>query len=270
MSRSTLTFLPFACAYLAVCLVAAPCSANLVTFTATDAPGANPDASDGTNTFDVWSAAASTGDGNQAGNFLGDSGTNGFMDGAGAGASAWGLYANSGQSSSAVADISSFVIRDLAVAGDFISLSFDNGFIEGGGEVGIRFKDPLGGNASTFRFTNGTSNYRIDDDATSFDTGIGFTSAGFNVTLTLENSTGNYTLEAAGNTYGGRALAGAATSIASIEVFNSNAGGGSERNVFFNNLTISAIPEASPLIVLSLVSGVIGLVRRRRALLPAA
>lgn len=247
--------------FCSLCCCSSICLATLATFTATARPGDSPDASGGVN---VWTANASNT--TQFGNFLGDSGTNGDGIGAGAGNSAWGLYANTNQSSSALADISNLFGRDLSLVGDSISLDFDNGFIDPGSEVGIRFRNPSGVSISTLKFVGGEDHYEIDDSIIGFDTDIDFTDDGFNVKLTLDSSAGDYTLEVGTSSFSGRTLGSLSTTIAEIEVFNSDAGVNDPRNVFFNTLSIAAIPEPSAFLFGSLLATAWGvrLGRRRR------
>jgi hypothetical protein len=244
----------------------ARCEAVVFNYSATDRPGASPDANGSVNAWQVTVTAP--GDGNVNGDFIGNSADNGGGSAAGAGTSAWALYANSGQTADATAAISSLAGKVLDTTGEFISLDFDNGWIESGGVAGVSFLDASNNVQSTFRFSNGTANYRIDDSTSSFDTGIGFTADGFTISLTLTDQSGGYTLEVGSNTFSNRTLAQATSNIAAIRVFNQNAGGGGERNLYFNNLVVSAVPEVSPALAIPFAAAICGgigaLVRRRR------
>src|SRR5947209_4626624 len=88
---------------LAVCLYTVASASTQITYTASGDPGGAPDAN--SQSVDVWTVSKTTGDTSQAGSFLGDSGSNGDGNGAGAGTSAWGLYANSGQTTTATASL---------------------------------------------------------------------------------------------------------------------------------------------------------------------
>ncbi len=249
-----------------------PARASLVeTYSAAAGPGQVEDADVGSGgTTNLWSLSLSNpGDLGQNGDFIGDSSQNGFNQPslAGAGISAWALYANSNQQATATADLSALPgpIRSL-------SIQFDNGGVNnaaqnGGvdGRVGVRF---LSGSAvaSEWSFTGGESNYRLNDAAADSSTSVGFTDGGFTLTLSLLGTTGDYDLTVVGSQNGsflGRTLAGGATNLTGIEVYNLSAGNNSPANIFFDNLTVVSVPEASPVLVMSAVS-TLGLIFRRR------
>ena len=134
--------------------------------------------------------------------------------------------------------------------------------------VGITFLDSNNVAQSMFRFTGGESAYKIDDSVTDSNTGIGFTDNGFNVKLSLNNSSGNYTLMVGSNTFASRTLAQGTSTIAAVRVFNIGAGSGSTNDVFFNNLTISAVPEVSPALAIPvavIISGLAGAIAHRKS-----
>ena len=240
-------------------ICSAPSDAALVReFSATAEPNASPDADEaGAGSINLWSLDTGGAGAANAGSFLGNSGSNAGGSGAGAGASAWALYANGGATSTASASVSSLMGRALLAVGDSISLDFDNGWIDNGSSVGIRFRDNLGAVASSLSFTGGNATYQLSDGTSSnHDTTVGFTGDGFNVSLTLTSSSGDYSVQVGGTEVLGRMLDGA-QNIASIEVFNSNAGGGAERDIFFNNLSLSAVPEASTTLAMPLLAGLL-------------
>lgn len=208
-----------------------------------------------------WSSSFST----NAGGFIGDSGSNGDGSGAGAGSTAWGLFANSGEQSSITGDINSVIAgRDFGATGDTISIDFDNGFIDPTTAVGIRFLDPSNSVVSEFSFTGGTSDYTVSDGSGVLNTGIGFTDNGLNFALTiLGPSLYQFDILAAD---GGSASSGPRTlsgTISQIEVFNRDAGFGSQRDLFVNNLSIS-VPEPTGLIAFGLYVAVTTRRMRRR------
>lgn len=266
---------PLSRSVVALCLVAlagwlaAPAQAVLVTtsYSAFAEPNAiGPDANvSGGGTIDLWDVGFSTaGNASINGSFIGDSGNNGnaSFDGGGAGTSAWALYANSGQTATATADLSGFT--DPLVS---LSIQFDNGFIDTGSKVGVRF---LSGStvASELSFTGGgIGDYEIADGTGNLDTDLSFTAGGFTLTLDFSDTTpGEYDVSFAGTRTGSfldRLLAGGATDITAVEVYNQNAGGDGRFDLFFNNLTVAAVPEASPLLVMTALSG-LGFVRFRR------
>src|SRR3954467_3853605 len=87
-------------AALSVALNLGASAATQISYSASSDPNNNPDAN--ANTVDVWTVTRTSGNSSENGSFLGDSSFNGNpggagSSGAGAGTSAWGLYANSGQ-----------------------------------------------------------------------------------------------------------------------------------------------------------------------------
>lgn len=251
-------------------LVAAGSSkADLFSYTAQSEPNASPDANrfvngSPTGTVNLWMASFTGGPSN-SGSFIGDSGANGGGSIAGAGNPAWALYANSGHTATATASVVGDLGRELSKKTESISIDFDNGWIDGGGSVGIRFLDGTNAIVSELRFTGGESNYKIFDSVSNFDTGIGFTANGLNVKLELEDKLGGYSLTVGAFTFAGRTLAAGANSVASVAVYNAFAGSFSERDIFFNNLQISSIPEPSSMVALSILSlGTSGIYLKRR------
>lgn len=232
---------------LAVLFLSTHCSAGFVLFSATSGPGGNPDANGNTNLWTVSQQNSPSGD------FIGNSSNNaGGGSGAGAGSSAWAIWANSGGSITFTSQsFSTFLGRSLNQAGDNVSIDFDNGWVEAGGSVGIRL---LSGNstAAEFKFANGVGNYQLIDSTTTQT--FGFTGNGFNLKFTLTDSSGGYGLVANGNSYSGRDLASNLNAISSIEVYNINAGEGANRDFYFNNLRIEAVPEPTSLSLLGLTA----------------
>ena len=150
---------------------------------------------------------------------------------------AWGLYANSGGLTSAIRPFAG----PLAI-GNTLSFAFDNGNVDTGQKVGFRLRNSSNNILSEFRFTGGEAQYVIADAATT-NTGVNFTTTGLsNITIA---PTGVEDYEIAITTSGvTRVLKRqlitivGGRDIAQIEFFNSNAGGGSDKDVFFNNLVI--------------------------------
>jgi hypothetical protein len=219
-------------------------AATLGTWTASG--GANP----GT---DGWSLTTSTGNTSQAGSFQGDSGGNGDGAGAGAGNPAWGFYANSGQSSSGVWNLAG---GSLTV-GQEVAIDFDNGFINTGSQVGVEFRSGTTVGLSIF-FTGGASFYQVFRNGGVVNSTVGFTDNGFNIEV---GSTGTATYALSFGSFSQTGTFGnGVTSIDNIRVFNSNAGGGGQFNVFANNITV--VPEPAVAMLGSL--GMLALLRRRK------
>lgn len=235
-------------------------------YSATADPNAAPDANAA---VDVWTVNLTSGDPGQNGSFLGDSGQNaGGSSGAGAGNPAWAIYANSGQTAEAFASVSSLAGRPLNQPGEFLSLDFDNGYIDNGGMVGVQFWDENAVVQHTFYFFGGDANYAIDDLIGTTNTGIGWTGDGFTLTLTLDATPGEFTLDVGGiASFPGLVGVAGTPSIDTIRVFNHFAGSGSNADVYFNNLLIS-IPEPSSAMFMGVIASILSArrwwIRRRR------
>jgi hypothetical protein len=216
----------------------------VLSYSASADPSTSPDANSGT--AEVWSTSFT----GSAGSFIGNSANNGSGSGAGAGTNAWAIYApDSSSQSKATASISTLAGKPLNQVGESVAIDFDNGWIDGN-EVVIEFLSSTNSVVATFGFRAGTSNYFLSD-STFTDTLKPFTADGFRVTLSLNNSSGGYSLTAGATTLNSRILGASATEIAGISVVNRDAGGGQERDVYFNNLTITSVPEASAFLSLA-------------------
>ncbi|MFZ4749966.1 MAG: MopE-related protein, partial [Phycisphaerales bacterium] len=182
---------------------------------------------------DGWTIAASTANTAQAGSFTGSSADNGATppSGAGAGTTAWGLYANSSQNVTATLPITPSM-------GQTVAIDFDNGQVDNGSAVGVELRSSTGA-AVTFGFTGGDSFYKVTDGSGSTTTSVGYTDGGVRVAFTIGQN-GGYKVVVGSYSRTGL-LAGGATSVASIRVFNTNAGSNANRNLYFNNLAISAV-----------------------------
>lgn len=207
--------------------------------------GANP----GT---DGWSLT-STGTSAQAGSFQGNSGGNGDGAGAGAGNPAWGFYANSGQSSSGVWSL----VGGSLTVGQEVGIDFDNGFINNGSQVGIEFRNGTTVGLSIF-FDGGDSFYEVFRNGGVVNSSVGFTDNGFNIQV---ESTGTSTYALSFGAFSQTGTFGNGVSaIDNIRVYNNNAGGGGQFNLFANNITV--VPEPSAALLGGL--GALALLRRRR------
>ncbi len=156
---------------------------------------------------------------------------------------AWGIWSQGGLTSA---------VRPFAAPlsiGNNISFAFDNGGIEtNGNKVGVRLRNSSNDILSEFRFIGGATQYSIFDGTGSGvnDTGVNFTTSGLsNITFSYTGpNTYSISITRSGVTtiLNGRTFAAAVGGQvpAQIEFFNSNAGGGSARDVFFNNLRIGA------------------------------
>ncbi|NHM05596.1 hypothetical protein G4D82_00015 [Flavobacterium sp. CYK-4] len=153
---------------------------------------------------------------------------------------AWGIWANSGGLTSAVRPF----VAPLSI-GSNVSFAFDNGEIEvNGNKVGVRLRNSSNNILSEFRFIGGDTQYSLFDGTSTTNTGVNFTTTGLSKvtfaytganTYTLSITRGSVTTVLEGRTF---ATAVGGQVPAQIEFFNSNAGGGSTRDVFFNALSI--------------------------------
>ena len=148
--------------------------------------------------------------------------------------------------------------------GQQFSVKFDNGFLDGGNVAEIRLADTAGNQLFSFGFTGGTSNYRLDDAVqVSMDTGLNFSSAGFQIGFTLTSATtydltvlrqlNNFTYNYSGT------IAGA---IDRVQVFTAPSTPGGSGDVFSNNYAIINVPEPTSLAAIGLIGA--GVLARRR------
>lgn len=197
-------------------------------------------ADNGGDEFGNWTLTGST----NAGLFIGDSATNGFASGSpniNTAGRAWGLYANSGETSSAVRPFTT----PLPSSGQ-VAVHMDNGWIDGG-TVGIGLQNASSANLVEVYFNSGDSFYTVNDGTAITTTTVGWTDSGIDLLFTNQGS-GTYdvtitSLNGAGSqTLSGRSLQspGGGQAIAQIRLFNYNAGPGDERNAYFNSLKYSA------------------------------
>lgn len=151
----------------------------------------------------------------------------------------WGLYANSGQTASAVRPL----LSPLGKGGK-LSIGFDNGCIQAGGTVGFSLQNASGQNLAEFYFIGGSGSYTINDAATT-PTGISFTDEGLLVEYTITGLS-TYDLKVttlatgAVNTFAGRTFLNPSggQAPARIRLFNNNAGAGSTADAYYNQLRV--------------------------------
>jgi len=214
--------------------------------------------------FGAWTLTGPTNT-SQGGFFIGNSKNNGDDDGNGdgdintTGDKAWGLYANSGQTASAVRSFSSA----LSVGQSF-SLRMDNGWIDSGGTVGFGLQNASNTNRFEFYFVGGASKYQRNDSGGVQNTTLDFTDGGLTIVFTL-TGTNTYTATVTAyydsgtspqtDTFSGTLLNSGA--IEKLRVFNYNAGSGGAHDAFFNSI---AVPEPAALSLLALS----GMLLRRR------
>ena len=249
-------------------------AADLASFVAAADPNLNPDGKDQNgNMVNVWTLTHSgTGTApNNYGSFLGSSAQNGGGSGAGAGTSAWGIYANqpSANDFSNEVDIGHMFSGGALTINQGVSINFDAGYVDNGGSYGIRLYGPAG---FTFAlsFNGGDSTYRYYDSTTSGNSaGVGYDPNGFTFTY-LQTGLATYTVKI----MDGNSLLSSFSGTVSgapdfIQVYDDAAGNGANYDVFANNLSIIAIPEPTSaevnvIAALLLLAGFIYVRRARR------
>lgn len=190
----------------------------------------------------------------------GDGNANGDIDTANR---AWGLFANGGGEIFAVRPFSGA----LSVGQSFI-INMDNGFIDTSSVIGVRFVS----NTSTitaatrefeFRFVGGASAYEAFGSTAQAST-LGFTDSGLLMMFTLTSSStysisvtryhdtqANQVWGTTGSLIGGQPILG-------VALRNQNAGSGSTKDGFFNNMSITPEPASLGLLAMGML-----MIRRR-------
>ena len=181
---------------------------------------------------------------------------------------AWGSFAN-GNGFNQFEAYRGFGSNSLNTIGDVFNISFEHGLINNGGSVGFVLRNQnIHNNIGDynqqslfeFGFIGGGQHYSIwDGFGGQIDTGIGFTNAGLNLSLTLLgginyqldifNANGNSFIKSLNGTLNG-ALGN--SSIDSVVLYNRDA---EKANAYFNNLSIqktqvNQVPEPSTLLLM--------------------
>jgi hypothetical protein len=209
--------------------------ANAVTFSGTYATSSTQTLTDSPANYTTWSNSLTGGTGfgawsltssGSGGHFLANNSTNMNVGST----TGFGLWANNSGISTAIRNFNTAM-----VAGDSLALRFDNNWINNGSEVGFALADSSGNVKFRFYFVGGQSNYRITDNTAARDTGLGYTDAGLNLTLTLTSATA-YSLST-GNTNITGTLATAGGAISRLIVENKNAGPDTPYNLYIGAMT---------------------------------
>jgi hypothetical protein len=221
--------------------------------------------------FGAWALSVT---GGNAGHFMFRSPTNGDGDGNGdfdidtpanVNGRSWGMFANSGHQANAVRPFPRAMLP-----GDIFRIHMDNGWIEGGGLVGLTLEDSLSNDRLSVLFRNGFGDYRYDNfisgEAT-LGSGLGFTDEGIEIEMVMLSLTSmNVTLTPlAGGLPVSQTIA-IVGPIDRVNLFNANAGGGGERNAYFNSMQFTepaAIPEPGTFLVWGLAMITAGLLTQR-------
>lgn len=149
-------------------------------------------------------------------------------------AHAWGLWAYNGGIASAVRPF-----KSRLNIGDNLTINFENNWIEGGGVTGIGLQNRFGQNLFEYLFVGGDTNYLINDISTARTTGVPWTDQAQTLSFQL-TSPNDYSFSIDGsNIFTGTLAISAETVIDRVRIFNANAGGGFERNVYVSSLSIT-------------------------------
>ena len=227
--------------------------------------------------FDAWHFITDSASGS-AGNFLASKSGNTDLNHIASNPSdkAWGTYAN-GAGFNQFEAYRGFTDNSLQQTGDRIQLSIEHGAITQGGAAGFTLRNQNTHNdigdynqlsRFEFGFIGGQQHYSIFDDSGVIDTGIGFTDAGLNLSLSLL-SDNDYQLDIF-NAFDGSliqsrngVLAGSG-SIDSVALYNRDT---ELANVYFNGLSITtdnAISVPEPASWMTLALGLTGLLLRKK------
>jgi len=145
---------------------------------------------------------------------------------------AWGLWANSGTTSSAKR-----VFSKPLDSGDAVEFVFENNFVDNGRRVGVDFRNASGTALATFLFIGGQSTYRIEDHAGSRVTRIPWSNAGWKMSMRVSDH-GEYLLTCGTYHVPGLLKTTADMSIAEVRFWNGSAGNGSDHDVYVNSLRV--------------------------------
>jgi hypothetical protein len=176
----------------------------------------------------------------------------------------WGAYANSGTIAAAVRPLTGTLDVKQGVRA-----SFDNGSIISGNSVGIGLRSGTSNIIEVF-FTGGQANYSILIPGNpTFDTGIGFTRGGLDVTFSVTTASSMsvaITRKQTGVTSTFNFTVPNASTVDNIRLFNGNARGATSNtpagdyDAYFNSIAV--IPEPTTLAGLA-AAGLLALRRRK-------
>jgi hypothetical protein len=223
--------------------------------------------------FSNWVQVAQNGP-SGSGSFIGDATQNGNIPSGGGintSGKSWGTYGNSGNTEVLYRN---FTGGSLGV-GQTFSLALDNGWINTGNVVGFVLRGGTdtssknNGERLEFLFVGGNANYSIATNSTSqlVDTGVGWTDGGLVVNFTLTGAD-TYSLSITGlASHASATISGVlggvtGSGIDSVALYNQNAGGGANYDMYFNQMAIVPEPATVTLVGFGLLS--VFLVRRRK------
>jgi len=250
---------PLLCLVGVVGVISLASASNNVSYTATGAPGQYPDGVDqASNPVQVWTVTTTPG-------ASGADGSGVYYGSQPSLGDAWQLYSyqndGAGNGGSAFAN-TTFAGGALAI-GQTVSINFNMRATDPGKEVGLSLLNGSG-DAITFGIFGGEPNGGYPYTGNGYyytDAGSAYASAGsmgyqyqsaFNIAFTVTGAN-SYSAVAGSDSWSG-IFAG---SLTGMQVFDAGAGNGSD--VGFNNLTISSVPEPTPLSMLATAAGSAGL-----------
>jgi hypothetical protein len=234
--------------------------------------------------FAAWSFVGHDSGNGQGGGFIANQGSQPAVSiGTGASNEAFGIYGhndNNNGNFGVGAAVRPFA-SPLQVGWTF-SIAMDNQGVKDTvpvGTVGFSLRNSTNDNLAEFYFRGGDSNYTLNAANVSGTT-PGWTTDGLKLTFTLTAANSfAFTIDRLGNGPGvdhtlmGNLFSNANQSISNIRLFNANGG----EDVFFNSMSISAVPETPAFAIGLLVCSLVGLTcgfqalrRKRSAATPIA
>ncbi|HNR93937.1 MAG TPA: carbohydrate-binding protein [Kiritimatiellia bacterium] len=153
------------------------------------------------------------------------------------GSRAWGMWANSGGFCEAV--------RPFAARlnpGDVFTIRLENGGVDDpDSSIGVALENHFGQSLFEFLFVAGGTNYLINDELTTRNTGIPWSNSG--LTLEFELTSGStYRLTAGPDEFEGNLGISSEMLIRQVRIWNASAGGGPERDLFVLDMSIDGDP----------------------------
>jgi hypothetical protein len=212
--------------------------------------------------FNAWTNIGNQSGSGSGGGFLASNNSNSQINSSG---EAWGIFGNGGGVGQAFRP---FAPGSTLQPGWTFSLDMDNGFIDTGGTVGFGLQNSSSQNLAEFFFVGGDPSYKVNRSGGSVASGVGFTNQGLHLSFTLTSANsfsmqidqlsdglGTNVTTVSGNLIsqtGGQ-------SVAQLRLFNANAGFNGDHDAFFNNLSISVVPEAPAVAFGGMICGVMGI-----------
>jgi MYXO-CTERM domain-containing protein len=206
--------------------------------------------SNGGTGFGAWSF--STSGGGYKGNFIGNPGNIGIT---GMGSSAFALYANGGSGASITASRSFGAALGI---GDSFSMQW-----------GIKWDSDFGGNKGFNLFAGTNEVINVNNGGNNFimvnGNNVGFGYGTNAMTWTFTQTTATTVTVTANDRDGSGSYSAVITvsgALSGFSIYASNMGGGGNREPFYNNFTLDAVPAPGALALLG-VAGIVGARRRR-------